>query len=357
MQPAHAFGVEIDTCPGCRGMFLDPGEAEAQGLETATLFGVARDAAQDAGLTRRLCPVHGAEMRRYRIGTDNGVIEIERSDCCGGLFLDAGEHAPFAHAARRAASLAAGLADDQVRTGSGAVFSAPPPPPGPDGATASAKQSGFANFCRGMAAMDASEQNGGGDDPPRPIRATQSSGRHCPRCGNAYQADRSSGIEIDVCAQCGSVFLDAGEDAAKGADTSALFGVASEAATEIGPSQLACPACNQTMRAVHVTTLAGTIEVDRAGCCGGLYLDGGEWDPFTRAAKVAQRDAADRQFAKTGQAAGEAAIMQTMGDRGATSQYSAVGVRKHVDSAMRHIMEQRARRHRHHHHHDHHDDM
>ena len=47
MEERFLFGVEIDVCPACEGVFLDPGEAEARGI---LLFGdlpiyVSRDSA------------------------------------------------------------------------------------------------------------------------------------------------------------------------------------------------------------------------------------------------------------------------------------------------------------------------
>lgn len=46
-----------------------------------------------------------------------------------------------------------------------------------------------------------------------------------------------------------------------------------------------------------IETLAGPLLVERAECCGGFFLDGGEDDAFARAARIATTARADREFA------------------------------------------------------------
>ena len=371
MEERVVFGVEIDICPSCRGVFLDPGEAEAQGVDTAALFGGARGAAIPVGVSTRLCPVHAQPMHTFRIvGSDGGTVDVDRTECCGGIFLDPGEQGDFAAAAERAAWLANGAVrsssfassapgprpaprpraagpseptPETLRTASGAVFAAPPP----EGGIAAQASPGaaFATVARGLFARGtggaATRESGAA---PSPIEANQSSPRCCPRCSGPYRADRTGGVEVDVCDACGSMFFDPGETDAKGIDTAALFGVGAEGVELGGASALGCPACGEPMQVVRVSTLAGILEVDRAPCCGGLFLDGGELDPFARAAQVASWAAADRTFEEKGEVVGERAMQHAMASGPELSAATASFVRGRVDAMVMRMVKNRYRR-------------
>ena len=103
--PFWRRGVELDLCPGCGGMFLEPGEPKLIGVDTRALFGPSVHAARDLGLSSRRCPAHGEAMRRYAAALPRGEVEVERAECCGGVLLDAEETEAFAQAARRAFQL------------------------------------------------------------------------------------------------------------------------------------------------------------------------------------------------------------------------------------------------------------
>lgn len=337
MEARPSFGIEIDICPRCGGVFLDGGEAEMQGVDTSALFGVA---ARDLGLTNRPCPAHRTAMRRFRLDGARGPVDIERADCCGGIFLDPGEQGELAAAAAHAARLAGHVqppmpsmpADLEpsahVKTATGAVFALPPEQGGTLG-----------GVMRGVLA-----HTGKPAELPAEINPQEPTGRHCPRCKGEYRADRKGGTEIDVCVQCGSLFFDPGELDARGIDTAALFGQGPEAAQAHGPSELSCPACNVPMEVVRVTTLAGILEVDRAKCCGGLFLDGGEHDAFARAARVATQQQADRQFLQDGHVVGEAAIQSAIAASSASHEGAAAFVRARVDAALHEMHRRRYER-------------
>jgi Zn-finger nucleic acid-binding protein len=164
-------------------------------------------------------------------------------------------------------------------------------------------------------------------------------------------ADRGDGIEIDVCPSCEATFLDLSSFDARGLDTGVLFGMGPEAAVNRGSSDLACPRCNELMLVFDVPTIAGPLEVERAPCCGGLFLDGGEREPFVRAARRAIQDAADRTFAEQGEVVGEAAMTKSLAESGALTQMMLASIRARVDGMMLRMIEQAKRRHHHHHYH------
>lgn len=89
MAPRSYRGVVVDLCSKCGSVYLDPGEAAGTGIDEATLFG--RDA-RPAGPSSRKCPCGRSNMTRFAIDVGGKTLEIDRSSCCGGVFLDAGEH-------------------------------------------------------------------------------------------------------------------------------------------------------------------------------------------------------------------------------------------------------------------------
>lgn len=314
MQAFPLAGVELDVCGACGGTWLDPGEAEAQQVDPSSLFGAGPGAAEFDRVSERVCPRHGRNMETYVATSDRRHFEVERADCCGGLFLDSGEGVDFAAAAARATQL--------MRT------STPAPKPSIQG------------VYQGLVAMESLTPT-----PPQPLTFGGRSGRSCPRCGGAYDTARDPalrGLDIDRCQGCGSMFLDAGESEAAGIDTAALFGVRQDATRDGGQSSLSCPACAVPMRVVLVTWIGGDIEIDRALCCGGLYLDGGELDPLMRAGRRARAAHADEVFAKDGQYASEHEINKALASPSSVRAMTDAA-RRRVDSMMQQMMEDRMR--------------
>ncbi len=250
-------GVEVEECFRCKGVFLHADGIDATGLATERLFG---RGSRPVGGSDRVCPCgSGSRMTRFQVGGGEAAVVIERSPCCGGVYLDAGEH-------------------ELLRSAVGALANAALPP-----------------------------------RTPEPM-AVESGERQCPRCQRAYGRFRENGIEIDRCDQCASIFLDPGEVEVRGIDVAAVFGVGPEAAIEVGPSTLPCPAHGQPMVTMQVQGFAGPIEIERTACCGGLYFDGGELDLFARAARRATTLWADREFAATGRVADPRKLARAVGE-------------------------------------------
>jgi Zn-finger nucleic acid-binding protein len=351
------LGVELDVCPDCRGVFLDPGDAEGRGWDLATLFGVATS--RQTGASTRACAVHGTEMETWRLGEGLHAMEVDRAPCCGGVFLDAGEGKRFADAAERAATMAAsaGLTargddsaaadggDGTITTESGAVFAVPPT--GASARTPSAAESvrrgAFTTVARTVVASSTTAARRA---EPRAydIRATDQTERGCPRCAAPMRADRRDGLELDLCPSCGATFLDITDYDARDIDTGALFGMGPEAAVERGPSSLSCPRCAEPMTIVDVPTIAGPLEVERARCCGGLFLDGGEQEPFVCAARRAANIAGDRAFATFGEVVGDAAIVKHIAQSGVVTEIMLNTIRDRVDSMILRMVEENRRR-------------
>jgi len=96
MLVAEFKGIELDYCPGCRGVWFDAGELETL-LETAGLPGDNRflegishipDAAADEKKYR--CPVCMRKMKKIYIDTEKKIV----TDVCNGghgIWFDGGE--------------------------------------------------------------------------------------------------------------------------------------------------------------------------------------------------------------------------------------------------------------------------
>jgi len=91
------------------------------------------------------------------------------------------------------------------------------------------------------------------------------------------------GTTIDFCSSCAGVFLDADEGDAVGADMAVVFGLSAEAA---GTSTRTCPDHSTAMLLFSLPGPNGPIVVDRAPCCGGVFLDAGETAALARASAV-----------------------------------------------------------------------
>lgn len=99
MNVMNVHGTEIDSCPKCGGVFLDASEGGVINVDTQMLFGFG---ARPVGESRRVCPDHDKPMTIFSVATPGGNdIEIERSGCCGGIYLDAGEGIAMAQPASR----------------------------------------------------------------------------------------------------------------------------------------------------------------------------------------------------------------------------------------------------------------
>ncbi len=108
---------------------------------------------------------------------------------------------------------------------------------------------------------------------------------------------RSEGAVLEVCPECQGTFVDLSDALKWGLDITALFDVGPEQARACGVSQLRCWTCDSDMQVFYLETLFGDVEVDWAGCCGAVFLDGGEQNIFEKAALRAQQLRSDREWA------------------------------------------------------------
>jgi len=337
MHQTALLGVVYDTCGSCGSVFLTPEDAAAKDVDVGLLFGGGPGSGSLIGPSERRCPAHRTPMSAYRVIAPTGALTVERADCCGGVFLDPGEDSPLLAAAQRAARLASmataadGNEADVIETASGARFAAPPP----------AKGGAFGAALSSMAQMNAVHTP---SQPPYRVAAGAPSDRTCPRCRAPYRVQREDGLEIDICSSCGSMFLDAHEVEAKGVPTALLFGVGPQAAKDLGVSALRCPRCGDPMRVFSVAFIAGPIEVDRALCCGGLFLDGGEQAPLLRAARRAENEAADAHYAVHGEYAGDSAMNSAIAHGGGLDAMVVNTLQRQVDSMMLRMIEDAQRR-------------
>lgn len=120
-QIARKTFAEIDVCPQCAGVFLDPGEGLAiHGATSEASFLVRDGRAHVVRKSPYTCPSRTHEattMDVYAVGFGHQAIEIDYCPRCTGFFLDHGEGAALD---------AMDSSDEDVTTTSGARFSAPP---------------------------------------------------------------------------------------------------------------------------------------------------------------------------------------------------------------------------------------
>lgn len=104
--------------------------------------------------------------------------------------------------------------------------------------------------------------------------------RSCPKCKVPFDVLQKTFAEVDVCPQCGGVFLDPGEGVSmNGADSDGSFLVADGQAKLVRRSQLECPATEHPTSFMDVYAMgSGTdaIEFEHCPRCKGFFLDKGE---------------------------------------------------------------------------------
>jgi len=240
MALRSAQDAEFDFCERCEGVFLDAKKGYVAGLEVSLFLSFS---ARSGGTSTRLCPDHGEAMALFIVETHAGTLTIERTPCCGGVFLDAGEATALI-----------------------------------GGAQAAAAQAGAAQVAPPQAA------------------ARPAVGKTCPRCQAALGQATLQNIEIDECATCASIFFDAGEPEKAGIDTEALFGGGAWSAQAIGPDG-ACPSCHVPMQRYQAEMAMGPpVQASFAACCGGVWVARSAEQRLRAAARRAVSDRADQQF-------------------------------------------------------------
>lgn len=101
LTPMTYEGITIESCPGCEGEWLDPGELKHVVTTRDVLFDEEerRAIAAAARITPievdredrdLVCPKCGGQTDAINYGGDSGIV-IDKCTTCGGIWLDAGE--------------------------------------------------------------------------------------------------------------------------------------------------------------------------------------------------------------------------------------------------------------------------
>ena len=107
----------------------------------------------------------------------------------------------------------------------------------------------------------------------------------CPRCNGSLFANSKDGVEIEVCTDCGGIWLDANElkvlaEQAKSDGNIAKAGVVEEVAVGVQSTQenvdMKCPKCSGATLTAFIYAFDSGIELDRCPQCSGLWLDKSE---------------------------------------------------------------------------------
>jgi len=103
----------------------------------------------------------------------------------------------------------------------------------------------------------------------------------CVKCTSVLDRTTIGGVEVDICPQCGGIWLDRGELEKLGAtDNSELDNLRSALGVETKvppvPSENTspCPVCDGSLHEYKL----GNIQVDICDTCKGIWLDKGEFD-------------------------------------------------------------------------------
>jgi len=110
----------------------------------------------------------------------------------------------------------------------------------------------------------------------------------CVKCNTELEKSIVYDVEVDVCRQCGGIWLDRGEIAALSAyRDSVLAELRAISGTKMAPSSkpakaLKCPACPGTLEDKQL----GSVRVDFCPRCQGFHLDRGELDHAVEAART-----------------------------------------------------------------------
>jgi Zn-finger nucleic acid-binding protein len=109
----------------------------------------------------------------------------------------------------------------------------------------------------------------------------------CPKCNTVMDRSTVRSVEIDVCAECGGIWLDRGEliklKLKAGKRTIDNIQDCSAEVRKVPPTsgkvRLPCPVCEGKLVLLQVDQVA----VEICDSCGGLYLDHGELTPVLTA--------------------------------------------------------------------------
>jgi len=116
----------------------------------------------------------------------------------------------------------------------------------------------------------------------------------CPACKEAMITAELEEVEVDYCAGCGGIWLDAGELELLVDEPGAARAVLDSFVVPDGVKERArrCPICRKRMEKVRAASGEGDVLLDRCRGADGLWFDRGELDrilaavPFDRVQKV-----------------------------------------------------------------------
>jgi len=109
----------------------------------------------------------------------------------------------------------------------------------------------------------------------------------CVKCTSVLDKSKVGDIEVDLCPDCGGLWLDAGEierlNSAASTEVAALRTALASSSAQAAPSDTTahCPACSAALREV----VLGPVGVDVCTGCKGVFLDRGELDQALAAVK------------------------------------------------------------------------
>jgi Zn-finger nucleic acid-binding protein len=107
---------------------------------------------------------------------------------------------------------------------------------------------------------------------------------NCPACHAPLILIEFRRVEIDYCAGCGGVWLDAGElEMILGLSTASL----ASAAAEVGRSHRPCPRCDRRMR--EISFARASVTADACPATHGFWLDRGELEAIIASEAARER--------------------------------------------------------------------
>jgi Zn-finger nucleic acid-binding protein len=93
---------------------------------------------------------------------------------------------------------------------------------------------------------------------------------------------------LDLCSQCGGIFVDSGEGVTALGHRYDLAHLArGGSAVMVGPSAISCPSSHGIMSVYRLEGRAGPLELDFCPTCAGVFFDAGEADLFKELASTA----------------------------------------------------------------------
>ena len=105
----------------------------------------------------------------------------------------------------------------------------------------------------------------------------------CPRDHTLMSTHEAGEAVLDTCGKCGGSFFDSGElFSALGIKADPSYWDRPETGGVVKDSTIHCPNCETVMLAQDVKYETESVEIDRCGKCGGIWLDKGESDTIVK---------------------------------------------------------------------------